>query len=569
MITLHARLRGLGTDEGAALQSYADLYARVGHCLLADMRRDGRTGASFKQEYSQRFGITARQFNAVRAWVDGLVANRMANLRLQAEVLEEKRKAAEKNVAALTRRCAQSGDPVERRRLRFQLHQKKRRAGNLQARIAEVRREIDNPTGVCFGGRKLFHQQFDLEANGIDFAEWKHRWRAARNSEFSVMGSRDETAGCQGCVATAHADGTFSLRLRLPNGQYLPLEHVEFPYQAALLRTALEAHAESDKSKLTYREIPRDGKAPLRRKLYPDAVSPLFWRFLRDHKGWRVFVSLTPALVETTSRLALGAIGVDVNAGHLACAEVDRFGNPVDAWNEPCATYGKSTEQSSAIIEAAAISVVDRALATGKPIVLEKLDFAQKKLELKRSDSPRRARLLSSFAYRQVDAAICSRAAKHGVAVHHVNPAYTSLLGRVNYAKRYGLTVHQGAAIAIARRKMQLRETPHSQWIHDQRMIVAPTGHGAQVTFPLPERNRGKHVWAFLSAVNRSLQVELAAQRQERAPARCPSSQAGPFGVPAAPVATALPLAFAGAIPAREPWSTSFGPRHGNKTPCF
>ncbi|OPY66741.1 MAG: hypothetical protein A4E57_02646 [Syntrophorhabdaceae bacterium PtaU1.Bin034] len=50
------------------------------------------------------------------------------------------------------------------------------------------------------------------------------------------------------------------------------------------------------------------------------------YRFLKDEKGWRVFASTQYQEVKPiTSRLA-GAIGVDLNADHLAVTEVDHFG---------------------------------------------------------------------------------------------------------------------------------------------------------------------------------------------------------------------------------------------------
>jgi len=74
-----------------------------------------------------------------------------------------------------------------------------------------------------------------------------------------------------------------------------------------------------------------------------------------------------------------------------------------------------------------------------KPLVIEKLDFQKKKLS---SQTAKQARLLSSFAYGGFFSFLKSRAYKHGIAVHQVNPAYTSVIGRVNYAKRYGLSGH-------------------------------------------------------------------------------------------------------------------------------
>jgi hypothetical protein len=91
--------------------------------------------------------------------------------------------------------------------------------------IAQLQQDRDNGTiRLCFGSKKLFRSQFYPEQNGYaSHEEWLSAWQAARNSQFFVLGSKDETAGCQGCVATVADDGSITLRLRLPNafpGQY-------------------------------------------------------------------------------------------------------------------------------------------------------------------------------------------------------------------------------------------------------------------------------------------------------------------------------------------------------------
>ncbi len=47
------------------------------------------------------------------------------------------------------------------------------------------------------------------------------------------------------------------------------------------------------------------------------------------------------------------------------------------------------------------------------------------------------SRLLSGFAYGLFYTFLIARAYKHGIIVQQVNPAFTSIIGRVNYAKRY------------------------------------------------------------------------------------------------------------------------------------
>ena len=60
---------------------------------------------------------------------------------------------------------------------------------------------------LCFGSKRLWRKQHHLEANGYaSHQEWLSDWREARSNEFFVLGSRDETAGCQLCVF-ADSDG--------------------------------------------------------------------------------------------------------------------------------------------------------------------------------------------------------------------------------------------------------------------------------------------------------------------------------------------------------------------------
>ena len=75
----------------------------------------------------------------------------------------------------------------------------------------------------------------------------------------------------------------------------------------------------------------------------------------------------------------LGVIGVDLNADHLAVAETDTSGNYLNAWRASLVTYGRNTHQAEALIGDAVAGVVSYAKEAGKPIVIEKLDFRQKK----------------------------------------------------------------------------------------------------------------------------------------------------------------------------------------------
>jgi IS605 OrfB family transposase len=231
--------------------------------------------------------------------------------------------------------------------------------------------------------------------------------------------------------------------------------------------------------------------------------TPVTWRFVRDAKGWRAFITVHETHVQKVSNTTHGALGVDVNADHLAVTVADAHGNPIAFRRIQTTIIGKTTEQRKAIYGDAAKQIVDMALSRRMPLVLEKLDFKRKKAELETCLSPRRARMLSGLAYAQIGAMIRARALRLGVRVIEVNPAYTSLIGDAKFARRYGASVHLSAALAIARRGMGLSE----------RIPAHPSitlGDGTRVTLDRPVRNARRHVWVSWAGIARSKKAALA-----------------------------------------------------------
>lgn len=66
--------------------------------------------------------------------------------------------------------------------------------------------------------------------------------------------------------------------------------------------------------------------------------------------------------------------------------------------------------------------------------------------------------MLSSWAYSRFYQLLESILSNRGITLLKRNPAYTSLIGMVKYTRMYGLSSDTAAAIAIARRGMNLSE---------------------------------------------------------------------------------------------------------------
>ena len=180
----------LQPPQNEALEAYAELYGKAERTLFA-ATQTGIDAADLKQEYRLLFGITARQFNAIRIRLRGKVRS-----------IEELRP---QQIAAAEIRILKAGKRIARLE-----NQKKRRLVGLFQRLKAMKEDQAAGTvRICFGSRKLFRAQFALEANGYkDHSEWKADWLKSRSSQFFVLGSKDETEGNQSCQAKVEENGT-------------------------------------------------------------------------------------------------------------------------------------------------------------------------------------------------------------------------------------------------------------------------------------------------------------------------------------------------------------------------
>lgn len=477
-------------DESVAkiLDDCAKTFSHIEHQLFADISK-GKIATDLKSEYLKEYKITARHFNAIRIQVEGKISSIKER---QAQQIVETGYKIEGVIKTIKK--------LEKKAVSNKLHQKKRLLFNLQQKLQQLM--TDQETGrvrLCFGSRRLFRSQFALAANGYkNHEEWLEDWRKTRENSFFLLGSKDESSGNQSCTATLCSDGSLSLRIRLPDcltdkyGKYLVLSDVHFSYgHREIVNTLKSCETRKQRQKLADPNYKQDGL-------------PISYRYKRDEKGWRLFVSVPIAQPQEVTSSQQGVIGLDINANHLAVTETDRFGNPLNKKTIKLNTYGKSRNQTKALIGDVCATVIAQAKEKGKTLVIENLDFQKKKMQLK-EQSPVYARMLSSLAYNNIKNNLKSQAFKNGVTITEVNPAFTSVIGRIKFSRRYGLSIHHSAALTIGRRclKVSERVPRHLEFI--------PDGKCGHVALSLPARNRDKHVWSSWRIINRNLKTALAA----------------------------------------------------------
>src|SRR5580658_156119 len=478
-------------DESTAkiLDNCAKTFSCIERRLFADISA-GKIAADLKSEYLKKYQITARHFNAIRVQIEGKISS-----------IKERQPQLIVEVGSKIQAVIKTIKKLEKKPATDKLHQKKRLLFNLQQKEKQLK--LDQEVGkvrLCFGSKNLFRAQFNLEANGYDSQEeWLADWHKARSNSFFLMGSKDESGGNQSCTATLCEDGSLSLRLRLPDclvnekGKYLDIPGIRFAYGHQKIVDCIKSC-----------EI-RKQCQKLGDPNYKQYGLPISYRFKRDEKGWRLFVSIPIEHSKVVTSTQQGVIGIDINANHLALTETDRFGNPLIRKSIPLNTYGKSQNQTKALIGDVCANIVDYAKEKRKSLVVEDLDFQKKKTQLKEQSFSTHSRMLSSFAYKSIKNTLKARAWKNGVQIAEVNPAFTSLIGRVKFSKRYGLSIHHAAALTIGRRHLKFSERV------PRHLEDIPDGKGGHVALSLPARNENKHLWSLWKSIDRNLKTVLAA----------------------------------------------------------
>lgn len=161
------------------------------------------------------------------------------------------------------------------------------------------------------------------------------------------------------------------------------------------------------------------------------------------------YFSFDEPLPEESVTFKNGVIGIDLNArpANIAWAEVDQEGNYLDSGtiNTP-ELYDCSGNKRDWYVWKYVKEVIEIAKAKNKGIVIE---------DLKTSGINRAT---SNFCRAKLRDAFLATAARHGVKVIQVYPAYTSMIGCVKYSPIYNLTRHESAALVIGRRGLGFKE---------------------------------------------------------------------------------------------------------------
>lgn len=292
-----------------------------------------------------------------------------------------------------------------------QLNHKKQKLGNLQYQIEHGIYKL------CFGTKYLLKRDYN-------------EFIARRDSQLSFVGSKTETAGNQMLqLSYNHQNNQFDIRLRKDIGG--------FKVQRGLYVNG-KVHFNHHKKELI--------------SILTSRNSPLSYKIMK--KNGRYYLHCTFEIQRDKSsfvtRSSNGVIGLDFNKGFVTLTETNQFGHMIDTGLIRYRFKQGAATQTD--LETVATLVKERALATGKDIVIENLNFKATKAKIVSKKGKKYNNMLHSLAYRKFVAIIESVCYRNYIWLRKVNPAWTSWIAKQKYCSNMKLNIHIGASFVIARR---------------------------------------------------------------------------------------------------------------------
>jgi IS605 OrfB family transposase len=294
-----------------------------------------------------------------------------------------------------------------------------------------------NPKKLIFGSRALFEQLKKNHLTGKRREKLRQKWEERRYGVLYATGERGAKGNLN--LRLVNLEGQWRLRINLGDGQYV---------WAKVIRSAkrktdkwVQFISDVEQAEKTGNWFPYSVRLKLKN-------GKVYAQFSREEK----FPEITITRVN-------GVIGIDVNAYlfHLALVHTKADGNlkkyeriSLDKLLEG------SSDKREYLSWQVAHQVVAFAKEVQKAIVIENLDKLPKG---KRGDGlPKLRQRLHKWVYKALFRKIEIVARRNGIQVIKVNPAYTSVIGKLKYSPLYSIDKDTAGAYVIARRGLGFKE---------------------------------------------------------------------------------------------------------------
>ena len=426
---------------GKYISDYIELFNKIQRLTFHRIKNYYiKNGKITQEDKNIIYAQLKEEFNLTTRAIDAIMSNMLGRYESIKELKKFEQKSLERKISTLEKELTKLKDEralqrinlnnnlkdfnfVKYKNLKIKIYWKENRLNTKKQKLKNLKNEIE--TGkykVCFGTKKLLQK---------DYKEFVKK----RDSEIYFLGRAGEKS-CNNNFQVEYSSkiNQFYFRIR----KEIDLENDKFVYgqfnfnnknHTNLLKNLLR----TKESALTYRIKVKDNKVLLQ----------IIYNF-EHNKDLCV------------TRNNYGVVGVDFNKGFVSVSETDKYGNLINTFNIDY-QYSKGN-QTTNDFQYIATRLKDYCLNTGKDLVIEKLNFTEKKDNLISKKGKKYNEMLSSLAYSKFDLIISSKCAKNRIFLHKVNPAWTSWIAKQKYCPKMKLNIHSGASYVIARRGMFLKD---------------------------------------------------------------------------------------------------------------
>ena len=414
----------------------AENYGFLKRCALHILRNNPEISRNELNKFLQeRFLVTRRTADSAIYEVEKMINSVLALIPLNIEKLETridgKIKLIEKKKKEMAKIHASRKTNTKRLgKLKFHIYNIHNSINRIKQKIENLERQLnEKKPNICMGTKKFARN--DMKA-----------FKQHRDSQINYIGRACEKQGNVNFQMQYVKKGNFfAMKVRRDFGKWKEDRSPErfaygkchFKYGGRQLRDAMKNNA----SAVTVSILRRDDR---------------YYLFVT------VAISYESSAIVT--RKEHGVIGIDFNKGFINICETDEKGNIVNI-EKIKYPFGKAGITNTGLADVIN-KVSNKAVETGKSIVAEDLSFEKKKRKAKKAVTPtekERMRMLHSLPYSRYAQILENITFNRRIELIKVNPAYTSRTAEQKFCNRMKLNIHNGAAYAIARKGMGIKDS--------------------------------------------------------------------------------------------------------------
>ena len=399
IITVQSDIKNLTIEQEENLKQYCSVYSNLERILFNTLKNEEKSSEFsniLQREYIKKYDIHARLFKTLFKQVIGRIS-----------AIKSLQKLNKKNNKLQINKTKKK---LKKLKDSFKIYNVKNKLNRFKQRLSK-----EYKVNSVWGSKSFYKKQWNAENK----ENWLEEWRIRRDYHVSFIGSKDESFGNSLC----QLQNLQKLRITLP--KYFEDKHLN-----------LEVDFQKNKKIYKYLYSAISNSQALMYQI----------KYNYKRKKWYVFVSFK--LTNECKKYKNGTIGIDLNYNLIALCHVKQNGNKDRFHNIPFELTKDNSNKNTQILSNIANEIVETAKKENKFITIEKLDLKNKAKDKK----------LSYIVYLKFFTLLRSRAVKEEVLEIAVNPAFTSIIGKLKYKKRFGITKHSSAAYVIGRRGLNYIE---------------------------------------------------------------------------------------------------------------